>query len=362
MLAVEGMALRLSTYAEQVANHLRTGILSGRWTGELPGADRLGAMLNVNHTTVGTAIRLLEKEGLLANRGAGRPREIILPDRINASSLRLGFLLYERTDTKADYIIDLRHRLTEAGHAVTMPLKALIDLKMDVNRIKQLVGDTEADAWVVQAGSSEVLKWFAEQPTPAFALAGRRRGVNIASAGPDKIPALRNAVRRLVELGHRRIVMLARAERRKPLPGLMERAFLNELESLGIATGRYNLPDWEDSREGLYHRLDSFYHHTPPTALIIDEVPLYLAVERHLARLGFRAPQDVSLICQDPGESFKWFLPAVAHINWDSRPMINRIVKWADNVAQGKDDRRQSFTKAEFLEGGTIGPVPAAKA
>ena len=108
---------------------------------------------------------------------------------------------------------------------------------MNVDRISRLVRSTEADAWVIQSGSSEVLEWFAGQPTPAFALAGRRRGVGIAGTGPDKVPAAQIAVRRLVELGHRRIVMLAREERRKPLPGLMERAFLNELEALGIATG-----------------------------------------------------------------------------------------------------------------------------
>lgn len=352
------MTFSLSTYAEQVANHLRSEILGGRWTGELPGADRLGALLNVNHTTVGTAIRMLEKEGLLANKGAGRPRKIILPDNINASSLRVGILLYERTDAKADYIVDLRHRLTEAGHAVTMPLKALIDLKMNVDRIRRLVDDTEADAWVIHSGSSELLGWFAEQPIPAFALAGRRRGVNIAGTGPDKVPAARIAVRRLAELGHRRIIMLAREERRKPLPGLMERAFLNELKALGIATGSYNLPDWDDSLDGLYDRLDSLFRNTPPTALIIDEVPLYLAVERHLARLGFLTPGDVSLVSLDPGPAFKWFRPSVAHIAWESRPMIKRIVKWADNVARGMDDRRQTFTKAEFVEGGTIGPVP----
>jgi hypothetical protein len=37
--------------------------------------------------------------------------------------------------------------------------------------------------------------------------------------------------------------------------------------------------------------------------------------------------------------------------------MVNRIVKWAENVARGRDDRRQSFTKAGFIEGGTIGPA-----
>jgi len=36
-------------------------------------------------------------------------------------------------------------------------------------------------------------------------------------------------------------------------------------------------------------------------------------------------------------------------------------VTWAANVSRGKEDRRQTMTKAEFVEGGTIGPVPGRK-
>jgi DNA-binding LacI/PurR family transcriptional regulator len=347
-----------STFTDQVAERLRQGISEGRWRGTLPGSKQLATELGCSPWTVEEAVRRLTKEGLLVSPGAGHRRRIRLTKNLAPPSLRVGILLYERIDEKLDYIVDLQHRLLEAGHVPTIPSKTLLDLKMNVDRISRLVRSTEADAWVIQAGSSEVLEWFAGQPAPAFALAGRRRGVDIAGTGPDKIPAGQTAVRRLVELGHRRIVMLAREERRKPAPGLMERAFLNELGVLGIPTSpNYNLPDWDDTLEGLYHRLNSLYQHSPPTALIIDEVPLYLAVERHLARLGFLAPGDVSLICLDPGPAFKWFLPPVSHVAWDSRPMINRIVKWAENVARGKDDRRQTFTKAEFIEGGTIGPV-----
>jgi hypothetical protein len=35
-------------------------------------------------------------------------------------------------------------------------------------------------------------------------------------------------------------------------------------------------------------------------------------------------------------------------------------VRWADNVARGKDDRRMARIAAEFVEGGTIGPVNGA--
>ena len=36
---------------------------------------------------------------------------------------------------------------------------------------------------------------------------------------------------------------------------------------------------------------------------------------------------------------------------------MRRVMRWANHVALGKDDRRQSFTKAKFVEGGTIGPA-----
>jgi hypothetical protein len=74
---------------------------------------------------------------------------------------------------------------------------------------------------------------------------------------PRKNPALALAVRRLVELGHRRIVMLVREERLKPYPASFEQTFLHELTASGIAVGPYNLPVWEDNRSGFHRCLDS---------------------------------------------------------------------------------------------------------
>lgn len=351
------MALRLLTYVEQVADHLRSEIHRGHWIDELPGASRIGAELGVNHTTVIDAIRLLEKEGLLVFQGAGRSRKIVLPEDISTPSLRIAILLYERLDLNVDYIVDLQHRLLDAGHAVTFSSKALIDLNMDLSQVKRLVNQTKADAWVIQAGSRDLLNWFSQQPTPAMALAGRRRGIPIAGVGPDKVPALKVAVQRLVELGHRRIVMLAREERRKPNPGLIERTFLEELEQWGIKVGTFNLPDWVESPAGLHQCLQSLFRHTPPTAMIIDEAALFIGVEHQLAKFGLLTPRNVSLICLDPSPDFAWFPHGVSHITWDSRPMVQRIVRWAHHVGIGKEDRRQSFTKAVLIEGGTIGPV-----
>ena len=76
-----------------------------------------------------------------------------------------------------------------------------------------------------------------------------------------------------------------------------------------------------------------------------------------LASRGIRVPSEVSLVCTDPDPSFAWSDPPVAHLRWDSRPLVRRIVRWANNASRGKEDIRQTTVPAEFVVGGTIGPV-----
>ena len=47
----------------------------------------------------------------------------------------------------------------------------------------------------------------------------------------------------------------------------------------------------------------------------------------------------------------------ISHIRRDSGPVVGRVVQWSYHLTHGKTDRRQSLTKAEFVRGGTIGPV-----
>lgn len=227
---------------------------------------------------------------------------------------------------------------------------------MDVERVGRLVDQTGAHAWMIVAGSHEVLEWFASRPEPSFALFGRRHRVDIASVGPDTTPTISAVARRLIELGHRRIVMLSRRERRLPRPAQFERAFLNELAVHGCPTGNYALPDWESNKEGLHRLLGSLFELTPPTALIVHEAPQFIAVLRFLARRGIRIPEDVSLVCTDPDPSFTWCDPPMAHITWDAAKVIRRVARWASNIGRGREDRHRTDIKATFVEGGTIGP------
>ena len=168
-----------------------------------------------------------------------------------------------------------------------------------MGRVARLVRRTEADAWVVGAGSREVLEWFAAQPVPVLALFGRRRGLPIAGVGPDQVSAHVAVARRLIELCHRRIVMLARRMRRLPVPGAVERAVFDEMAAHGIATGAFNLPDWEETSEGYHGCLKELFRLTPPTAMIIDEAPFLVAALQSIS-------PGVASTCR--GKS-RWFPP-----------------------------------------------------
>jgi DNA-binding LacI/PurR family transcriptional regulator len=227
---------------------------------------------------------------------------------------------------------------------------------MRVGRVARQVQSMDIDAWVIVGGSAEVLEWFEQRKEPAFAFHGRLMQVGLASLAVRKSPVISTLVGKLANYGHRRIVLLARTERRQPRPGFFERHFLESLESHGIPTSGYNIPEWEDSPEGLGKVIDSLFQVTPPTALLVGDSALFHAVQLHLAARGLFAPRDLSLFCNDAEESFHWTRPEVSHIEWDSRPAARRIVNWAGNIASGREDTRKTFIKARLYEGGTLGP------
>jgi biotin operon repressor len=351
--------LRIRTATEQLADYLKEEIRAGRWTDRMPGENWLMKNLEVGRGTVRTALAQLEGEGLLVAHGKGRWRQIEMSRVDNTTrKIRLRILLYEKQSSGDMDNSSLLVQLMEVGIDAGFEKKSLKDLGMDVERVARHVKRNPADAWVVSAASREVLEWFAGQATPVIAMYGRHKELPIAAAYTIMIPGMIAAVRRLFELGHKRIVMVTREERRKPQLSRPEQVFMDELEAAGIKTGEYNLPDWEETPEGLSHLLDELFRVSPPTALIFQEAQIFTAARYHLADRGIVAPRDVSLVVADSDPSFAWCNPVPSHIQWDYRPVVSHVVRWAKKLAQGKNDRIKSGTESKFVEGGTIGPVP----
>lgn len=355
-------AFRPLSTTEQLAAHLRGEILRGSLHGMLPGVQELVRELGSSPNTVMGAVRLLEQEGLLENQGSGRRSRIVIPAGTHPPGLRIELLLYEKADKAMAFEIELRHGLMDAGHVATYSSKALKSLGMDVKKVARHVATIQTDAWVLLAASQAVQEWFAKLDTPAFAMFGRNAELPMAGVFLKKFPAQDELMERLIALGHRRIVLMVREERRVPKPGAQEQRFLERMEAAGIRTGAYNLPDWEETPEGLCRCLDRLFALSPPTAMIMDESALYVTARLHLAQRGIATPRDVSMICMDPDPAVAWTHPPASHVSWDASAMQRRVLEWVANVAQGKQDHRATFLTTKFHEGGTMGPAPGPRA
>jgi DNA-binding transcriptional regulator YhcF (GntR family) len=248
----------------QLAAYLRGELAQGRWAGKMPGVIRLTKELGTARNTVEGALKKLEQDGFLISQGYGKGRVIREDTVYGGKRMRVAILRDEKLAAIDGHILELQHQLLEAGYSAVLAEKSLMDIEGDLGRLESLVQRTNAAAWVVVSGTREILEWFHSRDIPVYALFGRRRELVIAGGGPDKSQAFRQVARELVARGHRRIVLIALKSRRLPTPGLPERMFLEELQAQGIATGPYNLPEWEDSPEDLQRLLDACFRVTPP--------------------------------------------------------------------------------------------------
>jgi DNA-binding LacI/PurR family transcriptional regulator len=359
---VDMSPFRRLSLIEQTAAHLREGLIAGRWRGQLPGVVRLAEDLAVSKLTLRGALRIVEAEGLVELGTDGRSRHV--PDKASAQKrpLRIGILLFDsltnETSQSLEIFLEVYHELEAAGFTVFFSKETQCGLGQDVKRITRYVKRARADAWVVASGSRALLEWFAVQPLPAMALFGRQAGLPIAGAKLDKRPPLLQVTRQLIALGHRRIVHICRRIQRVPEPSPNALAVLAELEAHGcLGQGDYNLPDWEETPGGLHTLLTELFRTTPPTALIIDETPLVIAAQQFLAERKLRVPEHVSLVAKDRDSCYQFCYPPMAHIAWRTEPVVRRIVQWANSVSLHRTDVRQIIFPAEFIPGGTVGPV-----
>ena len=354
--------IQIKTAVEQISDTIKDSIISGELKGTIPGAARLAKTLGVNHKTVESALRNLESEGLLINKGARHSRSVNSENlRTSNSGIRIAILLLDQSDVRDIMIVEIKHRLEESGHYPFFVNKSMLDLGMNKRRVARLVSKTETDAWIVLAAPKEILEWFAKQEMPTFAVFGNRlEEVNVAGASPGKSHPVVKATQTLIELGHRRIILIIRKHQRDPI-STSAQAFLDALNSNGIQASDFNLPDWEETAEGFNELLESIFKITPPTAIITDEPFQYLAAHHFMANKGIQIPKHLSLICSDYDPIFKWCMPAVSHITFSNKPLLRRIDDWARKIKNRKSDLRQTIMSANFVPGETIGPPTKEK-
>lgn len=355
--------LRRLPLVEQTASHLREGIQAGRWVGPLPGVLQFADQLMVSKDIVREALKQLEQEGWIRDCGNGRSR-MIVEERVGKptrKTLRIGMMLYEPL-AEADgpgirILLGIRHAIETLGHVCIFSDRSLTQLNENLTRISKVVKAAEADAWIVFGTSRVVMEWFIAQPFPVYAYGGRFQNLPIACSAVLLAPAIESAVNTLVDLGHRRIVMLVPTVYRKPTPIPSMERYLSLLGERGITVSDYHLPHFEDTVEGFQKYLDGLFGISSPTAILVYEASYYVALVSFLARRGMQVPRDVSVICMTNEHVFRLYETTIAHFRMPEKEHVVAMTRWVEEVAKGRPHKRQRIFDAVYVPGGTVGPA-----
>lgn len=340
--------------SEQVAHHLKELLAKGRWVDFMPGTPALEAILGVDRKTISSAIRILIKEGWLEDQGLGKKRKIL--DRIEGQKLfRVGFLGYD-DDGDLRLVRDLFEKFsTRNGILMEVTPDSMSGLNWDVSRIADMVRSMDMDAWIVPGGSIEVLEWFEASGMPVYAVFGRHQQFEIDGFSFNFEKALIALADRLLDLGHQRISLVTRRERRKPTLGAFEEFLFECLSPAGIRPDSISLPDWEETPEGFHDLLESLFRFTPPTALILPEPFFVHSAIQFFATKGIKVPKDVSVVSSEDCMDFHWTLPKVARFNPDRGKAGEMAAEWVEKVRKGfPAPKKKTSYPVEFIDGGTL--------
>jgi DNA-binding LacI/PurR family transcriptional regulator len=323
--------------------------------------------LEVSVHTVRAAIRLLVRESLLTE-GTGREACRILATGVNAApaerrQLRVAILIHRPLTRQAGALhaelLSLVGEMRRDGHDCFFVNTPDGKDSQKTGYLPQLVESNAADAWVVYRSNLEVLRWFEAKGVPALAAGGRSEESILASATFCMKGALRELVRRLVALGHRRLVMISAGNSRRPEFSPLLRAFRDELEKAGVKPGEYHTPDWDESPAGLVVLLDSLFKVTPPTALICWHPNSAFGLISWLVARRIKVPEELSVFTLHDDSAFGWLLPGLtlAHIEFNGAFWNRRVREWLRSVAAGSPDRLALTQGVKLVVGNTLGPV-----
>jgi DNA-binding LacI/PurR family transcriptional regulator len=191
---------------------------------------------------------------------------------------------------------------------------------------------------------------------PAVVLGQREWGDGLATVSLDDEPAYSAAVRRLAELGHRRIAHVAgpqefrHAHRRRV-------AWQETLRTLGLPPGPV-LPGGFTVEGGARATRELLVLAEPPTAVVYGNDLAAMAGLSVAQELGVKVPEQLSVVGYDDAPLTRYSHPPVATARADARGWGEAAARALDAVLAGDEAVHVELPPAEFVPRASIGPAP----
>lgn len=184
----------------------------------------------------------------------------------------------------------------------------------------------------------------------------------LAGVGFDNARAMGQVVRYLLDLGHRRIAMLAGVTHDNDRAAARVRGVREALVAAGLSLPAHRLVErpygLAPAREGLRQLMEAA---PPPTAIVCGNDVLALGALLEAQHLGLDVPRDLSIVGFDDLEMASHMRPALTTVHVPAEAMWRRAAECALAMVRGEAPARDHEVEVSLVVRGSTAP-PARRA
>lgn len=361
---MHGIPQRLSL-AWQVVAYLRQALAAGRWTEWLPPERALAESLQVSRPTLRRALVELQREGIIRTaQGSGNrilPRDLQPRDQLRSRDV--GILapvpLGRLRPNQALWIDELRAMLGERGCHLHFIEGPQCNRSHPGPALDRLLRQHPFSCWVLLLAGVAWQRWFAQHEIPCVVAGYCHAGIDLPSCDLDHRATCRHAVGTLLAAGHRRLALITH---RHPLAGGIESeaGFLEGIRLSRHTDTTATLCRHTGTAASITRAMARLM--TPaarPTALVVPNSHCCLTVVSRLARLGWRVPEQVSVISRDDDPFLAFFVPEMARYVMSPRTFARSLLLQVLGQRQNGSgsSRRVVRLMPQFVRGASISSV-----
>jgi DNA-binding LacI/PurR family transcriptional regulator len=367
---MEGLALRNARY-RRIAESLTAAIKDGTYKpgDRLPTEAELAAAHQVSHVTAAAALNELARAGLVT-RAPRRGTFVLGGTGGNRAMppLVAWILDYVEPTFNLGLLHGIQRGAREAGAALVLGASGSTPAE-----------EAEAIQEAVAAGAAGIMLYLQDGESynadvlrlvlggyPVVLVDRYLRGVHCAVVSSDNVGGARLVVEELLDAGHRQICVLSWPPRNTSTIEDRLRGYVQALTDAGVPvdfslhftpSGCPNPASvgWEPAPEVLDRFVAFLRTHPDVTAIFATNAALGLLALRAAARLRWRIPEDISLVCIDPLEAVPLSVPRITAAVQDVETMGLTAVRLLHELLAGKPPRTVLFPM-RLERAGTVGP------
>jgi LacI family transcriptional regulator len=355
--------LRRVTLSDQVAEHLRQGILDGRWEGHLPSEAELCRELQISRVTIRRAIAQLTGAQWLSSGGRGSHHRICRqagphrPPSGNIVRVLVPCALPALGSTTNAWLNVLGERLGSAGYRLEFEQRPRLFRGHSPEALARLNALPGTRAWLLLSAPESMQTWFATERIPCLLADPGVAGLPLSSVFANQQAVGRHAAGLFYQRGHRDLACFL-AEPADRNDQLCAEAFIQEAGRLG-ARGRIitHAADAASVRSALTRLLEA---RSAPTGFFPTRPEDGLTLLCHLQNAGLRVPADVSMIAAREDQFHRHTVPEFARYGVDGTKLGTKAAGiLLDLIQHGAGKLRTISIMPEFIAGGTLDRVRA---